>query len=218
MNQTLFQFFHWYFPFEEKLWQTASREAKQLSELGVTHVWLPPAHKSAKGNTEAGYAVYDTYDLGEFDQKGTIPTKHGTKEEYLHCIHEMHANNICILADVVLNHRFEGDKKEKINVVEVSDKNRLKIISGEHEIEAATWFSFPGRNGKYSLFEWDHTCFTGLCHDGKVKLILHDFSKDGWETLPDTQHGNFDFLMANDVEFRNPAVRIELMKWVDWYI
>jgi alpha-amylase len=218
MNETIFQFFHWYFPAEAKLWQSAAAEAKQLAALGVTYVWLPPAYKSAKGNREPGYAVYDTYDLGEFDQKGSVATKHGTKQEYLDCINALHGQKIRVLADIVLNHRFEGDRKELVKVVEVKEKNRHKTVSEEHTIEAATGFSFPGRNRQYSSFEWDHTCFTGLCDDGKVKLIVHEFTKEGWEAVPDTQHGNFDFLMANDIEFRNPAVRIELMRWINWYV
>ena len=37
-----------------------------------------------------GYGVYDLYDLGEFDQKGTIPTKYGTKQEYLDAVSYTH--------------------------------------------------------------------------------------------------------------------------------
>ncbi|MBO9659865.1 MAG: alpha-amylase, partial [Chitinophagaceae bacterium] len=217
MNETIFQFFHWYYPLGSTLWKDCSREASRLSASGITHVWLPPAYKSAKGAEEPGYAVYDTYDLGEFDQKGTVATRHGTKDEYLQCIRDLQSAGIKVLADIVLNHRFEGDRTEMVKVVDVKDSNRKKRVSDEHTIEAATWFTFPGRKGKYSPFEWDHTCFTGLCDNGKVKLLIHEFTKDGWEDLPNTQYGNFDFLMANDVEFRNPAVRIELMRWADWY-
>ena len=66
-NLTLFQFFHWYYNAEGNLWQHASDESARLADLGVTHVWLPPAYKSALGTEEPGYAVYDLYDLGEFD-------------------------------------------------------------------------------------------------------------------------------------------------------
>ncbi len=48
-----------------------AKRRKHLADLGVTHVGLPPAYKSAHGAAEPGYAVYDLYDLGEFDQKGT---------------------------------------------------------------------------------------------------------------------------------------------------
>lgn len=35
---------------------------------------------------DTGYAVYDLYDLGEFNQKGSIETKYGTKQEYIDAI------------------------------------------------------------------------------------------------------------------------------------
>ena len=57
--------------------------AAQLAALGFTDVWLPPAFKGHQGCHDVGYGVYDLYDLGEFYQKGTIPTKYGTKDEYL---------------------------------------------------------------------------------------------------------------------------------------
>ena len=68
-NLTLFQFFHWYYSPEGNLWTHANEEAARLAQLGVTHVWLPPAYKSARGVHEPGYAAYDLYDLGEFDQQ-----------------------------------------------------------------------------------------------------------------------------------------------------
>src|SRR5436309_2983883 len=112
MNQTLFQFFHWYYSTEGNLWNHAADQAERLASLGVTQVWFPPAYKSAFGAAEAGYAVYDLYDLGEFDQKGTVRTKFGTKAEYLNCIKKMQASGIKVLADIVLNHKHGGDQKE----------------------------------------------------------------------------------------------------------
>ncbi|MGZ8525904.1 MAG: alpha-amylase, partial [Chitinophagaceae bacterium] len=81
-NLTLFQFFHWYYSPEGNLWKHAADEANHLSSLGITHMWLPPAYKSAYGIKEPGYAVYDLYDLGEFDQKGAIRTRYGTRQQY----------------------------------------------------------------------------------------------------------------------------------------
>lgn len=34
----------------------------------------------------------------------------------------------------------------------------------------------------------------------------------------DDENGNFDYLMGNDIEFRNPYVREELKSWGKWYI
>ncbi|MBO9635227.1 MAG: alpha-amylase, partial [Chitinophagaceae bacterium] len=98
-NSTLFQFFHWYYPDDGSLWDHCREQAPYLASLGVTHVWLPPAYKSANGTAEPGYAVYDLYDLGEFDQKGTVRTRYGTKEQYLACIKALHDNGIQAIAD-----------------------------------------------------------------------------------------------------------------------
>ncbi|RYZ53956.1 MAG: hypothetical protein EOP49_06195 [Sphingobacteriales bacterium] len=40
---------------------------------------------------------------------------------------------------------------------------------------------------------------------------------EGWESLVDNEKGNFDYLMLNDIETRNPAVRQELKNWGKWY-
>ncbi|MCR6722114.1 MAG: alpha-amylase [Chitinophagaceae bacterium] len=216
-NYTIFQFFHWYFPPEDQLWRKCAEQASDLEELGVSHVWLPPAYKSAKGNQETGYAVYDLYDLGEFDQKGSVATKHGTKEEYLLCIQETHKRGIKVLADVVLNHMFEGDFEEEVPVIEVSSRNRNRSTSPRELIRAKTGFRYPGRAGKYSDFVWDFSCFTGLMEEGKIKLILNEYTEEGWDHLADKERGSFDYLMANDIEFRNPEVRKELLRWGEWY-
>ena len=57
-------------------------------------MWLPPAYKGQAGVKDVGYGVYDTYDLGEFDQKGTVPTKYGTKDEYLAAVAALKAAGI----------------------------------------------------------------------------------------------------------------------------
>lgn len=166
-NGTMFQFFHWYTPGEGKLWKEVAEKAAHLASLGITSVWLPPAYKANGGGYSVGYDVYDLYDLGEFDQKGTIPTKYGTKEEYLHAIQELKKNGIQVLADIVLNHKAGGDETEMVNAVKMDPGNRLHPISDPYEIEAYTKFFFPGRKGKYSEFIWDHQCFSGVDFDKK---------------------------------------------------
>ena len=69
-NGVMFQYFEWYLPADAALWKTVSANAQELSDKGVTSVWLPPAYKGQAGINDTGYGVYDLYDLGEFDQKG----------------------------------------------------------------------------------------------------------------------------------------------------
>ncbi len=63
-----------------------------------------------------GYGVYDLYDLGEFDQKGTVRTKYGTRRAYQAAIRALRRADIQVLADVVLNHRLGADDWEEVNV------------------------------------------------------------------------------------------------------
>ena len=80
------QYFEWYMNCNKNLWNIVKKKGEELSNIGVTSIWLPPAYKGAGGAMDVGYGVYDLYDLGEFDQKGSIPTKYGTKNEYLEAI------------------------------------------------------------------------------------------------------------------------------------
>jgi alpha-amylase len=218
MNQTIFQFFHWYYSPEGNLWKHAAEEAGRLADMGITHVWLPPAYKSAWGVAEAGYAVYDLYDLGEFEQQGTVRTRYGTKEEYLEAIRALQTNNMQVLADVVLNHRTGGDETEKVLAQKVQDHNRLEAVDGPYEVEAHTKFLCPGRNGKYSEYIWDWHSFTGFCEDNTIHIIHSDYSNGKWEDVLEDEFGNYDYLMGCDVEFRNPNVREELKRWGIWYV
>lgn len=218
MNTTIFQFFHWYFPAERNLWKHARDEAQHLADLGITHIWLPPAYKSAYGMDEPGYAVYDLYDLGEFDQKGTVRTKHGTKEEYLQCIAALQEKKIDVLADIVLNHKTGADETEQVTVQQVNDDNRNEKISAPETITAHTRFVFPGRKNKYSDFIWDFQSFTGVCENGTIRILLNEYSQGNWEDVMEDQFGNYDFLMGCDVEYRNPSVREELKRWGKWYV
>ena len=75
-NKTIMQYFEWYYPSNCTLWHKLKKDSQNLKNLGINMVWLPPAYKGAAGIYDVGYGVYDLYDLGEFDQKGTGPTKY----------------------------------------------------------------------------------------------------------------------------------------------
>ncbi len=112
-----------------------------------------------------GYAVYDLYDLGEFDQKGSIETKYGTKEEYINAIKKLHENGIRVYADIVLNHRLGADGTEEVYAIEDLPSDRNVDISKPFPIQAWTKYEFPGRRGKYSDFKWNWTHFHGVDWD-----------------------------------------------------
>ncbi|MBX3253874.1 MAG: alpha-amylase [Chitinophagaceae bacterium] len=214
----MFQFFHWYFPAAQNLWNHSKEKAQHLADLGVTHVWLPPAYKSANGTEEPGYAVYDLYDLGEFDQKGTVRTKYGTKQEYIDCINVIHEKKMQVLADIVLNHKLGADEQEEIPVIQVKEDNRNEKTGDEKRIVAYTRFTFPGRNNMYSDYVWDWHSFTGVHGKEGIYLILNEHTSGEWDKVMEEEFGNYDYLMGCDIEFRNPAVLEELKKWGEWYM
>ncbi len=218
-NGTLMQMFEWYLPQDCNHWKKCAAEAKNLAETGITAVWLPPAFKCAKGKSDVGYGIYDIYDLGEFNQKGTIPTKYGTKEEYLQAIDAFKANSVHVYGDVVLNHKMGADALETVQAHCVRGDNR-ECEEGECKtIEAWTAFNFDERNNKYSDFKWNHTHFSGVDWDEKTDSnnIFLIQGKD-WADEVDKEKGNYDYLMGADIDFENKEVVQELINWGKWYI
>lgn len=220
MNPTMLQSFHWYTPGDSTFYEELAKRAEYLKDLGITQVWMPPAYKSAGGGYSVGYDPYDLFDLGEFDQKGTIPTKYGSKEQYIKACKALQEKGIGVIADIVINHKAGGDELERFHAVKVDPSNRQQNLSEPFEIESYTKFTFPGRGNTYSDFVWNFTCFSGVDYaegqgDG-IFQIIHDHG-EGWEEVIGDEKGNYDYLMYNDIEHRNPSVRQELNYWGKWY-
>ena len=221
-NQTAMQYFEWYLPSDGQHWNNLAEDAQHLADLGISHVWMPPAFK-ATNKDDVGYGVYDLFDLGEFDQKGTIRTKYGLKEEYLNAINQLKNVGIIPMADVVLNHKAAADKLETFYVVEVDPEDRTKVISEPFEIEGWTHFTFDGRQKAYNDFEWHWYHFNGIDFDAKrnkkgIYLIQGD--NKGWahNDLVDNENGNFDYLMFANLDYRHPEVIENIYEWADWFV
>lgn len=217
----MIQYFHWYLPNDGLLWNQIKENAVKLKELGFTAVWFPPASKGAAGGYSIGYDAYDLYDLGEFDQKASIRTKYGTKDEYVAAVNAVKETGMTVMVDIVINHKAGGDEIEKISAVKVNPENRNEVISEPLEIEAFTKFTFPGRGDKYSNFEWNHTCFIGVDYAYNVEeesiFRILENHEDNWQEVYGEEKGNFDYLMHNDIDFRNKYVAEELHVWAKWY-
>jgi alpha-amylase len=149
-NGVMMQYFHWYTQDDGSLWNELAENAETLAKIGVTSVWLPPAYKGTGGGYDVGYGVYDLFDLGEFDQKGSVRTKYGTKDEYLRAIKTVQQAGIQVYADVVFNHRMGADAAEDVEATPFNPDNRNATIGNYQTIKAWTHFTFPGRKGQYS--------------------------------------------------------------------
>ena len=219
INGIIMQYFEWYMECNQNLWNEIAENAEKLASLGITALWLPPAYKGIGGKNEVGYGVYDLYDLGEFDQKGTIKTKYGSKDEYINCIQILKQNGIESYADIVLNHKMGADMLQTIPASKVDWGNHNQIISDQETVKVATKFTFPGRKKKYSDFEWNWTHFDGIDYDNnKNEKALFKFKDKNWSNAVDEEFGNFDYLMGADLDFANEEVVEECTNWGKWYL
>ncbi|MEL7224102.1 MAG: alpha-amylase [Cyanobacteria bacterium J06576_12] len=220
-NGVMMQFFHWYNAPDGSLWNELTEKAEDLAAAGFTALWLPPAYKGSAGGYDTGYGVYDMYDLGEFDQKGSVRTKYGTKDEYITAIKQAQSVDIEIYADVVLNHRLGGDTEEEFKATPYAPNNRNNAIGDEVTIKAWTNFNFSGRQGKYSDFEWHWWHFNAVDYNGYEQgdfEAIYLFEGKSFAQEVDMEKGSFDYLMGCDLDLHHPEVKADLMHWGEWYV
>src|SRR3954466_8370502 len=66
-------------------WNELSQKMPEIAEAGYDSIWLPPP---AKGSSvfSVGYDLFDPFDLGDKNQRGTTATKYGTKAQLLQAV------------------------------------------------------------------------------------------------------------------------------------
>jgi alpha-amylase len=94
-------------------WDKLSAQSNELAKAGFTSLWIPPVLKSASGGLSRGYDPYDDYDIGSKDQRGTIPTHWGTRDQLQRLVAMSRANGMQVVLDLNVSHRAgdAGDKK-----------------------------------------------------------------------------------------------------------
>ncbi|KZV90545.1 thermostable alpha-amylase [Exidia glandulosa HHB12029] len=196
-NPVMLQFFEWNSkgPSPDVSWWNFFRQQlPSIAEHGVTLVWLPPPNKGM--NKEGrGYDAYDLWDLGEFDQKGTIATRWGTKDELLEATRAAQDLDVGILVDAVLNHKMGADRAETVSAVPVSPQDRRREIGRARDITASV--DYNGRG-------------TGVFR----------FRDKKWSPFVDKELGNYDYLLGQSsrIDHTDPEVRNDLLSWGPWVL
>lgn len=246
-NPVILQSFYWYIPDpdsinetpESNLWNyIAENKAYEFKEDGFTHVWLPPTGKafSPDNNYNVGYAVYDHYDLGEFNQMGRTRTKYGTKDELLLAVNALHDQGIKVIADIVMNHIMGAYTPQKVPYsfgFEVAEDDSIYVTTNG-TVDAYTYFDFNNpndvnpRGDRYSNFHWNTEHFDGLESYDTYYLFrnkqIDKISELGdLETLPDQYQEVYKFLRGDiilglDFDFQNPEVQDEMINWTKWLV
>jgi alpha-amylase len=132
-SSIVFQAFYWDVPTGGTWYDTIRSQAPGLKSAGCTHFWFPPPTKGASGGYSMGYDLYDHYDLGNYDQKGTTETRFGSLSEL------QAAAAACgnVLLDLVANHMAGAeaqcdDPRDNWQVFQYDHDNFWKSCSDFH--------------------------------------------------------------------------------------
>ena len=85
-------------------WNALIQKMPEIAEAGYTSLWLPPPAK-AGSVFSVGYDLFDPFDLGDKNQRGTVPTLYGTKAQLLQVVQVAHRFGIRVYFDNISNHR-----------------------------------------------------------------------------------------------------------------
>ena len=108
---------------------------------------------------------------------------------------------------------------QTIPATKVDWGNHYQEIDVPETVRVATKYTFPGRKGKYSDFEWNWTHFDGIDYDENSKQhAIFKFKDKNWNEAVDEEYGNYDYLMGADIDFTNQKVIEECTKWGKWFL
>jgi alpha-amylase len=244
-NNVILQGFYWYIPNpdsdaedytaetvpESDLWDFIAREgAETFYQDGFSHVWLPPTGKAFSPDANdynVGYAVYDHYDLGEFDQMSHVRTKYGTKGKLHEAVNALHARKIRAVADIVMNHMLGGDDASMQSYSVSYNDSGSPLGSGS--VESYIDFDFMNamdanpRGTTYSNFVWSAEHFDGMENYGKYYLFsgktLDSVNNFGDMAGPsEYQYLRSDIILGADLDLEHTAVQQEMKDWTEWLV
>src|SRR3954469_19739402 len=88
----------------ETPWSEIEARMPEIAAAGYDALWLPPPTKGAEGTRDVGFSVFDRFDLGDENQRGTTPTRYGTKAQLVSLVATAHRFGVRVYFDVVMNH------------------------------------------------------------------------------------------------------------------
>ncbi len=219
LDDVMMQAFYWDVPVDDNAkdgswWNHLCEIAPDLKNAGIRSLWTPIPAKGNWGIYDSGYGIYDHYDLGNYEQKGTIETRYGSRAELEQMISVMHEPPYMnVYSDVVLNHLYGGDENFEANPAVTA-----YIKAGKHEpypeneirwtdsvAHTRTHLSFPKHTGKGEPnYEWHYNHF----HPSSVDDSLTDYADNVMR--PNTK------FFGNDINTYDEEVRQRLCDWGKW--
>lgn len=103
-NDVYLQGFYWNSTPGGTWYDSLSNIAAHLKSSGFKGIWIPPAAKGG-GSMSMGYDIYDNYDFGEYNQKGTTRTRFGNRAQLVNMVSVYRQLGMQLYFDLVMNHQ-----------------------------------------------------------------------------------------------------------------
>lgn len=212
-DDVMMQAFYWDVPVDQSnfdgfWWDSLASKAQAMNNAGFTGLWLPSPAKGNFGIVDMGYGIYDHYDLGNYNQKGTVETRFGSRSELESMINTMHNNGIEVYADIVLNHIYsdgnyygtnnnlEANPDVKEYVFDEAYRNGQQYQS--YPTNEITWVIPSANAGKYYIQIKGYNLDWNADKTQRGYDVMIDWTGNGsssntmWESEPNDGGGNFN--------------------------
>lgn len=218
-NDAMMQVFYWDLPVDKTAkngnwWDILNSQADELKNAGITGIWIPCPAKGNWGIEDMGYGVYDHYDLGNYNQKGSVETRFGSRAELESMLSKMHESpKIDVYADVILNHVYGSDENLEANpavkaYVFGEAHNGANTAYPTNEIK---WVVPNATAGDYYIqikgynLDWAASV-TERGYDVNINWTGDSWTENGdWESEPNNGSGSFNTFPASGYTVRAHA-------------
>jgi len=185
----MMQAFYWDVPAGGTWWETVETKIEDWGNAGIEAIWLPPVSKAQNGEFSMGYDPYDYFDFGDYTQSGSTETRFGSGTELSDLITEVHAQNMKVYADIVLNHNSGGALEYNQYTNDSTWTDFSGVASGKFLRDQEDFHANAIHNNDLGYFGG----FPDLCHDvtnvqdwlwnrsdGVGKYYKNTMGFDGW--------------------------------------
>ncbi|GHN01481.1 hypothetical protein WSM22_29700 [Cytophagales bacterium WSM2-2] len=210
-NDVMMQGFYWNVPVDEanlngSWWTNLKNKSTTLKNAGFKGLWVPPPAKGNFGIVDMGYGIFDPYDLGNYNQKGTTETRFGSRTELTQMISQLHTDGIEVYADIVLNHLYTNDDQDESNpavkqyVFDQAYRNSQQYNS--YPTNEIKWVIKNAAPGDYYIQIYGYNLQSSTTGERGYDLQI-DYSGSGfnstysWESEPNNGSGNFNVFPAS---------------------
>lgn len=210
-NDVMMQAFYWDLPVDEanldgNWWDNLADKSTYLKNAGFTGLWLPSPAKGNWGIVDMGYGIYDHYDLGNYNQKGSTETRFGSRAELEAMIADMHDTSggqpkIEVYADIVLNHVYSNEEDEEANPAVKAYTFAEAFTNGSQHVPYPSneikWVIPNASTGDYYIkikgFEMDWSSYDKRGYEVTIDWTgAGDNSTYSWESEPNGGNGDTD--------------------------